>query len=200
MPPILHDLQPLPRSRILSRFGEAANGATAVEFGLVALPVLLLIAGIVQCAFTLWAAQNLDAMLDHAVRSLTTGTFQAANASTTDSATLLTKLKTVMCSSDSTALPTVFTCSDVKLNVSVSSSFASGNFATAYDSSTKSISSSFESYTCPAAGAITVVTAVVAFPNIFTALLPSFSTLGDGSFLLTSTAVFRTEPYTTTSC
>ena len=42
-----------------------------------------------------------------------------------------------------------------------------------------------------------MVTAAVAIPTFFKLLNPGFTTMADGSYLLQSTAVFRTEPYQT---
>ena len=75
------------------------EGATAVEFGLVALPFLALLGAIIQLAFMMWAQQNLDFALQRAVRSLFTGQFQADNSGTTSSTDLLTSMKAKVCGS-----------------------------------------------------------------------------------------------------
>ena len=176
-----------------------SSGSTTVEFALVAVPFIALLGGIIQFAFIIWAGQNLDFMLQRAVRSLLTGSFQNANAGVTNSSTLLTNLKNVMCGSGTSAAATVFTCSNVKLNVSVINSFGSAASANSYDSANKSISASFESYTCATPGQIVVVTAAVALPTFFKLLNPGVVVMADGSYLLQSAAVFRTEPYQTTT-
>ena len=45
-----------------------------------------------------------------------------------------------------------------------------------------------------------IATAAVKFPVFFGSLLPAFSNFSDGSKLLQSTVVFRTEPYGTSTC
>ncbi|WP_267361612.1 MULTISPECIES: TadE/TadG family type IV pilus assembly protein [unclassified Methylobacterium] len=186
------------RSRALG-FGTASSGASAVEFALVSLPFFMLLAGIIQWAFIIWARMNLDIAVENAVRNLYTGSFQTANAGVTDTTTLLNNLKVVMCGSGTNKVPTVFSCSSVKLNISLGSTFGSSSYATAYNTSTKSISSSFEGYACAAPGKIVVVTAAVSLPLFFGNLLPGLTGMADGSYLLRSTGVFRTEPYSTSS-
>lgn len=84
-----------PLSRIKA-FADADDGAAAVEFALVAVPFLGLCAAIIQVAFLIWAAQNLDRSLQVGARSLFTGQFQLANAGQTDPAALLTGLRSQM--------------------------------------------------------------------------------------------------------
>lgn len=186
------------RERVL-RFGSASSGATAVEFALVSVPFLGLLCGILQWGFIIWAQINLDTVVENATRNLFTGSFQSANPGVTDSATALTKLKSTLCGSGAAATPTVFTCSSVKLNVSPSSSFNSGSYANPYNSSTKSIDSNFENYTCAKPRQIVVVTAAVSVPVFFGKLVPGLTGMADGSYLLRSTNVFRTEPYATSA-
>jgi pilus assembly protein Flp/PilA len=183
----------------IDRFRSASSGSAAVEFGLVSLPFFMLLAGIIQWCFIIWAQMNLDFMVERAERNLFTGNFQTANTGVTDTATLLANLKTVMCGSGTSAIATVFVCSNVKLNVASASSFASSSSATAYDSSTKAVSASFEGYSCAKPGQIVVVTAVVSVSVFFAKLLPGLTGMSDGSYLLRSTGVFRTEPYSSAS-
>ena len=95
------------------------QGATAVEFGLVSVPFLTLLGGIIQLGFMIWAQQNLDFSLQRTVRSLFTGQFQAANKGTGDAATLLAALKTNMCGSGTAPNAIVFDCSGVKIDVTL---------------------------------------------------------------------------------
>ena len=185
--------------RVFGRFARAQGGGPAVEFALMLVPFFGLLGGIIQFAFIIWAGQNLDQMVQRAVRNLFTGSFQNANMGQTDTATLLSNLKATMCQSGGAAMVTVFPCSALKLNVSVSSSFANGSQLNAYDSTSRSISTSFEGYTCARAREIVIVSAVVPLPTFFKLLNPGILLMADGSYLLQSTAVFRTEPYSAPS-
>lgn len=178
------------------------RGATAVEFGLVALPFFALLATIIQVAFTIWAQQNLDFVLQRTVRSMFTGQFQAANSGTTDSATLLTALKTSMCGPNNAPTVVLFDCSSIKIDVTLGTNsgttFAGSIVSPPVDPTTKNWSAGFGThYSCAAPGAIVITTAAVKFPVFFNLLTASFMDFSDGSALLQSTAVFRTEPYGT---
>lgn len=194
---------PAEAPRGVAAFGASASGIAAVEFALVAGPFFMIVCAILQFAYIVWAAANLDHTVQQAVRALMTGSFQNENSGVTDTKTLLANLRNGMCGTGTGAISTVFKCANVKLNVSTSASFAGGASATAYDASTKAMSTSFESYTCAQPGTIVVLTAAVSMPTFFGKLVPGAWTLGDGSYLLQSTQVFRTEPYqptTSTAC
>lgn len=177
------------------------RGATAVEFGLISLPFLSLLAAMVQTALMIWAQQNLDNNLQLTVRTLFTGQFQAANSGTSDATTLLAALKKGMCGTDAAPTATVFDCSAVKIDVTLGTKFASSTPTSPISSGTKDWAPGFGThYSCAAPGAIVIATAAVKFPVFFGALTAAFSDFNDGSKLLQSTAVFRTEPYGTSTC
>ena len=181
-------------------FTAAAEGVAAVEFALVSVPFLALIGAIVQVAFVIWAGQNFDRTVQNAVRSLFTGQFQIDNSNVSDQAILLQKLNAAMCGSGATKQVTIFDCSSVKLDVSVASSFAAGSSASPMNPVSKTWNSSFGThYACASPGTIVVVTAAVKIPVFFRLLDLAQQSFADGSHLLQSTAVFRTEPYQATA-
>ncbi|AWN34735.1 TadE/TadG family type IV pilus assembly protein [Methylobacterium radiodurans] len=186
-------------STVIKPFGSAREGAAAVEFALVAVPFLGLCAAIIQVAFLIWAAQNFDRALQVGVRSLFTGQFQLSNAGQTDPTAILTALRSQICGAGSDNRVTLFDCSAVKLDVKTAGSFGSSAPASPVDPNTGTWSTSFgNTYVCPKPGAIVVVTAAVKLPTLLGLLGTNFRTFADGSYLLMSTAVFRTEPYQTT--
>lgn len=179
----------------VSEFSRSRSGAVVVEFAFVATPFFIIICAILQFAYIVWASSNLDHTVQHAARSLMTGTFQNNNFGQKATPTLLAKLRDEMCGTGTAAVPTIFRCSDMKLNVSTSASFAGGKSTSPYDPNSKSISTSFEAYVCAHPGEIVILTAAVSMPTFFGKFVPGAWTLEDGSFLLQSTHVFRTEPY-----
>lgn len=180
-------------------FSRSVSGAAAVEFAFVATPFFLIICATLQFAYIVWAASNLDHTVQQAARLLMTGSFQNNNIGQTDTKTLLAKLRDGMCGTGTQAVPTIFRCADMKLNISTSASFAGGKSTSAYDPSTKAISTAFEGYVCPHPGEIVILTAAVSMPTFFGKFVPGTWTLQDGSVLLQSTNVFRTEPYQSVS-
>ena len=177
---------------------EKESGAAALEFGLVALPFLALLGALVQTAFTMWASQNLDFTLQKVARPIFTGAFQTANSGQTDSAALLGLLKTSMCGSSTAPKSTVFDCNNVKIDVSSGASFSTLAPATPLNASTKDWNTSFgTNYYCAPPNSIVIVSVAVKFPVFFSLLSPGIVSFADGSHLLQSTTVFRTEPYGT---
>ncbi len=180
--------------RPLAALTSDVRGVAVIEFGLVALPFLALLGATAQIAFTIWAQQNLDYAMQRTTRSLFTGQFQAANVGTTDSATLLSLLKQDMCGSG--AASRVFQCSGVKIDVTIGTNFATSAPLQIIDPSTKNWSPDFGThYTCAGPNTIVIATAAVKFPVFFSLLNGSLANFADGSKLLQSTVVFRTEPY-----
>lgn len=187
---------PLPR-RLLGD----ASGATAVEFGLVAIPFFALLGAIIQIAFMTWAQENLDFTFQRAARAVFTGQFQTANAgSGSTSATLLKQIHDSMCGPSSTnGAATVYSCSGLKIDLKLGTNFANSAFSPPVDPSTKTWSTGFgTNYACASPGAIVIATAAVEFPLFFRLWNGGLASFSDGGILLQSTAVFRTEPYATT--
>ena len=168
-----------------------------MEFALVAMPFFMLLFATIQVAFTIWATQNLDYALDKTARSLFTGQFQLANSGQPDPAVLLDRLKTNLCGSG--ILLPVFDCQNIKLDVVLSSSYANVSVPSAFDPITRNWTTSAGTlYSCPKPGVIVIVSAAAKFPGFFS-FLTSPQIFVDGSQLFQSTAVFRTEPYQTSS-
>ncbi|WP_375408323.1 TadE/TadG family type IV pilus assembly protein [uncultured Methylobacterium sp.] len=168
-----------------------SRGASAVEFALVCLPFLSVFGAIIQIGLVSWAGQNLDNSLQTAVRKLYVGSFQSSNQGGS-SATNLASLKAQVCGSGGN----VFSCQDLKLDVTLASSFAAGTAPDPFDAATKDWSAGFGShYACAKPGDIVVVTAAVKYPLFFSFLNFGAASFADGSLLVQSSSVFRTEPY-----
>lgn len=184
----------------ISRFRIDAGGATAVEFGMVALPFLMILGAILETAFGIWATQNLDYALQKASRQIFTGSFQVANSGQTDPSILLGRLKSSLCGTGGGTVVVIFDCQNVKLDVVLANSYANGAVPSAFNTQTQGWSTSAGTqYACAQPGAIVVVTAAVKFPVFFKFLNLGSQNFADGSRMLQSTAVFRTEPYQTTA-
>lgn len=171
------------------------GGAAALEFALVSLPFITLFLSILQIVLVYWVGQNLEDSLQRGARTLYTGTFQGDTRTQKDASTLLTNLRTKICSRG-----VAFDCNNLKLDVSVSTSFAGGAVPTALDTRTGTWISGFGTkYTCANPGAIVAVTAALKFPVAFTFLNAGASAFSDGSRLIQSTYVMRVEPYDVSS-
>ena len=194
-------LRPTPRPTRRISIGRRllgdTRGAAAVEFGLVCLPFFALLGAIIQIAFTIWAAQNFDFVFQKTVRTLFTGQFQQNNDQTVGSAALLMALQQNMCAA-STSM--IFNCSAVKIDISLGTNFATSIPTYPIDPSTHDWASGFGThYACAKPGAIVIATGAVKFPVFFGLLDAGLRNFVDGTKLLESTAVFRTEPYVSSS-
>lgn len=68
-----------PRTRLLRRFGRSQEAATAVEFGLVALPFFILLLATLETALVFFGQLMLDSGLNEAARLIRTGQAQEQN-------------------------------------------------------------------------------------------------------------------------
>ena len=66
----------------LSRFMRERRGATAVEFALIATPLLILLFGVLELCMILLVTATLDTATDFAARNIRTGVFQKSGAIT----------------------------------------------------------------------------------------------------------------------
>ncbi|WP_082172161.1 TadE/TadG family type IV pilus assembly protein [Methylobacterium indicum] len=184
----------------IRRFCAARDGATAVEFGLIAMPFLCLVAAIVETALAFFAGQVLDNAVSSAARQLYTGQFQAARASDppppqgkTTQQVALDAFKAAICN----GRVTIFACSSVKVDVLTMPDGGSYTPGSPIDSTTKSwrtTPTAFGTqYQDPGSNRIVIVQAAVEFPVFFSFLNPN--TLANGKRVLQSTVAFRTEPY-----
>ena len=187
-------------TRIIRSFARSGDGATAVEFAMIALPFVGMICAIIETAMVFWAGQILDTSLATATRGIYTGTFQGKNPDSSGNAQILTNLRNLMCypngDTKSAAQTTIFDCKAVKLDVLTFSQFEGSKASDPFDPKTGDWAKDFGTrYTTPKSGEIVIVQAAVKFP-IFTSFLNAGqASFKDGTRLLRSTVAFRTEPY-----
>jgi Flp pilus assembly protein TadG len=68
--------------RFIARFARAERGATAVEFAMISLPLMVLIFGVIELAMVLLVATTLETAVESAARTIRTGNFQTSASST----------------------------------------------------------------------------------------------------------------------
>ena len=71
-----------PRGRFIRRFLRAEGGVTAVEFGLVSLPIMLMTFGLLELALVFLVGATLDTATEMASRQIRTGEFQTSAGNT----------------------------------------------------------------------------------------------------------------------
>ncbi len=158
-------------------------GVSFLEFAIIALPLFMLLFGILEVGLIFLGQYGLDNATLSAARLIRTG--QAQTAGTSQAAMI-----TVICS-QATFLPNC--TNSLQLNVQNFPNFASVTPPTA--TSSGKLLTSFP-YQPGGPATVNLVTSFYEWP-----LIPLFSPLlgtpahSDGNFLLQSKAVFRTEPY-----
>jgi Flp pilus assembly protein TadG len=174
------------RARTVARFCLSRGGTTAVEFALIAPPFLALLIAILQLASYLFAQQALQTAVVAAGRLILTG--QVQNASLTQS-----QFKT---NDVCPLLPTIFTCSNLYVNVQTYTNFsgASTTIPSLSISSSGTVSGT-GAYNLGGPGEVMVLQLVYPWKVItgpLGALLPNFS---NGYTEIMGITAFRVEPY-----
>jgi Flp pilus assembly pilin Flp len=173
------------RSRALGRFCGDQNGASALEFALVATPLILLLLAVLQIGLVYLSNFALEGALERGARLIRTGQAQTQKFDAG-------KFKGEVCKYLSAPL----SCGNLKLDVRSYPSFAGAaqNLTSPFGSDGK-LKSSF-SFDPGEAEEVVVVRAF--YPLDIGAVLPAIVSLGNmegGGRLLVATAAFRNEPY-----
>jgi Flp pilus assembly protein TadG len=168
----------------LAKIGRNTEGATAVEFAIVAAPFFALLVAILDVALLSFAQAELQTGVDRAQRQIMTG--QTAAAGLTQ-----TQFQQLVC----TYLPS-FTCSGVMVDLETINSFSSANTSTptfTFSSGTASPSTPFV-FVLGGPSAIQVLRVMYFWPVFPGPLNLNFANVSNGARLLMAAAVFRNEP------
>ena len=173
----------------LGQFWQRQDGATAVEFGLIALPFFALLFAILETALGFWTTQALETAVANASRQIYTGQFQqdSANAGQS-SAQLAERFRDAVC----TDFKAVVDCkSMIKVDVRTFDSFPNASVPSPINNG--QFDSSGFGYQAPGPDKIVVVRAAMEYP-VFVPLT-QLSNLSNGKRLIMASATFRTEPF-----
>ncbi len=159
------------------------SGATIVEFAIVAVPLFLLIFGILEVGIVLWATFELENATEEAGRQIRTGQVFRENVNESE-------LKTRIC--DRTTI--LFSCeTKLRLDVRNSQNFASLSAPAALDGD-DDLKDDF-SYSPGGSNDVVLVTTFYEWPLINLISEAGFGNMGSGNRLLRASTVFRSEPY-----
>ena len=166
------------------QFIRQQDGATTVEFALVAAPFLALVFAIMETAIVFFAGQTLETAGADSARLIMTGQAQTNGYSQAD-------FKTAVCTYLTGAM---FNCSNgVYVDVKSYANFA------AINATPPVVNGQFDSsnlaYTPGGPGDIVVVRLYYQWPITVSLLGDNLSTLNGNKRLLIATSVFRNEPY-----
>ncbi len=161
------------------------NGATAVEFALVAAPFIALLMGIIQTFLVFFASQQLQSVLTQTSRLILTG--QAQKQSLSQSA-----FAQKLCAN----VVVLFTCGNIMIDVQAYSSFsnASTGAPTLTYNGSGQVTNAWQ-YNPGSPGQIVVVRAMYQWPVFLGPLGFNLSNLSNGDRLIMASATFKNEPY-----
>jgi|EndMetStandDraft_4_1072995.scaffolds.fasta_scaffold471479_1 Flp pilus assembly protein TadG len=170
------------RFRFFRRFRKDQSGASAVEFGFVAMPFFALMFAIIETSLTFFTSQILETAVSDASRLLMTGQAQNAGMSAA-------QFKNQVCA----GLPAFFDCQN-KVQVDVRT-------YTAYLGSdtnrplTNGLVNWVPQYNPGGKGDIVVVRAIYPMPTYTNFYGQSLANMSDGSLLLMASSAFKNEPF-----
>jgi Flp pilus assembly protein TadG len=167
---------------LLRRFRRNSDGATIVEFALVAPAFLALLFAILETALMFFANQVLETVTQDSSREIFTG--QAQSASMTQ-----TQFATFVC----TKVPGLFDCTKIYIDVQAYSAFGSITLASQIDNNSNFINNMQWNPGGP--GSIIVVRMFYQWQMFVTGLGYNISNLSGNKRLLVATAAFQNEPY-----
>ena len=181
-------------ARGLQRWCKEQSGATAIEFGMVALPFLLLLFGILSVCLYFFTTFTLENAVWQAARAIRTGQVQQSQgeyvaATSNDDRKKL--FKKAMCAK----APSFFDCLG-KAIVIVQSNANFGNIVEP-KCATNGVIAEQGAATFDTGNASSVVLVTVCYPWEFGGKLPfiRLGNLKNGALLMQASVAFRTEPY-----
>ena len=171
-------------ARLTRRFTKDQSGATAVEFGIVAVPFFALLFAILETAMAFFAAETLETAVSNASRLIRTGRSQQQGLTAQT-------FKDKVCGQ----LDYLFSCaSGLYIDVKTFPDFGSVDLTTPRDANGNFLKTGL-GFTPGHGGDIVVVRAYYEWPVFVNKLGNNFGDQPNGTHLLAAVAAFRNEPF-----
>jgi len=160
------------------------NGATAVEFGLVAAPFIALLVAIIQTFLVFFAEQLLQTVVTQSSRQILTNQVQTANLTQSQFAQLVCNQVAIF-----------FTCNNLMIDVETYGAFSAANTSmpTLTFNAQGQVTNSWQ-FDPGAPGQIVVVRVMYQWPVFVGPLGFTLSNLANGNRLIMGSAAFQNEP------
>jgi len=190
-------------ARLLRRFRRNTDGATVVEFAIVAPTFIALLFAILETALIFFASQVLETVTQDSARMIKTGraqtdqldpsqvqALQTCNVPSDGSSALnQAQFKCLVCAN----IPGLFDCNNLSVDVQSYPTFSSINLNSQIDAQGHFIDNM--QYNTGGPGSIVVVRVFYPWQMVVTGLGYNISNMADYKRLLVATAAFQTEPY-----
>ena len=167
----------------IRRFKKSEDGVAAIEFGMLALPFLMLIFAILETAIGFFAAQVFESGVDNVGREIRTGQVQS-------SSTTMAAVRTKICAQTWG----LFDCNSIQLDVKTYAVFPDTPLVTPRDGS-GNFDNSALGFNTGTPGSIVIVRAYYEWPVFLDYLWQNVSGLSNGKRLLVATTAFQNEPF-----
>ena len=169
--------------RLIKRFNKSEDGVAAIEFGMLALPFLMLVFAILETALGFFAAQVFESGVDSVGREIRTGQI---NSTSTTAAQVRTKICEKTWS--------LFDCNAIQIDVNTYAVFPSTPLTTPRNGAGNFDNTGLQ-YDTGVAGSIVIVRAYYEWPIILDYLWQNVSGLSNGARLFVATTAFQNEPF-----
>ena len=177
-----------PHKGRLRRFGRDARGAAAIEFAFVAGPFLFMLFAVIELALVFLVSTSLDAASDRAARRIRTGQFQTANETKV-------QFKTAVCSKMTWLADDCTNRLTVNVQTYTLHSQVQPYAPVEIVNGRKVLKAEANFPASMPAETIVVVRSYYKWPLISPFLNQALERLEGGVALVSSTQIFRTEPY-----
>ena len=168
---------------VLKRFNRNEDGATAVEFAFVGLPFFLLMFAIIEVSIFFFAGQVFESSIDTVGRMVRTG--QLAGDLTE------AEFKDIICNETAT----LFDCDGIHVDLTVVAEF--GQLTPPPQPKDMMTDLTAFQFTNPGPSQIVKLTVMYEWPVVTNYVASYLSSLNSNNALLTTIAVFKTEPWPT---
>lgn len=164
---------------------DGRKGSAMIEFAMIAPVFFVLLLGIIENGIIYFASSTLQYATDNAARYIRTGQAQAASATQT-------QLRTRICND---IAPLLACSSNLQIDVEAYSGYSSANFVAATDSS-GNLKTTLNNYQPGTACNVVLVRSFYTWNIITPVLSPFLTNMTSGKRLISATAAFRNEPFT----
>ena len=187
MPNPLAKLRKLSRGGSARRFLRDRSGAMAVEFALVAAPLLFMLFSIIELALVFMVTSSLENATTEVARTIRTGAIQQAGGGSQ------TAFRNAICAEIRWMQANCQT--NLSVDVRTFASFTGQNAPDPVNPTTKTFDTAATTYSVGVQGDIVLVRSFYRWKLISPFLSGGLERLSGGVTLLTATATFKNEPY-----
>ena len=182
-------------SALIGRCSRDQQGVTPVEFAMVGVPFVMMLFGTLSAGLYFFTNFAMSTALSMAARAIVTGQFQQQTGSYNGASTLQSQesvFRSAMCSK----LPAYINCSQIVIMAQSNNTFSGiSQPACAVGGAMINQSTANNTFSVGGASSVVLVTACYAWSLVGLPFL-NVGDLNNGSFLIQTSVVFRTEPYT----